>query len=149
MHQIPVPENGFSHEVKRLIQAGVLVHEFAHSIVNQEIWGQPADYSLMFPNGKRVPFRPWIGAFARAAEELPPISRYSSAYRNKDNKFPREGEAMVLGMPIAEELVESITAAILGFIVTPDGELTFEPFKHREEIHEATKAYLAARTITE
>lgn len=141
MHEIP--ENGFSNEVKRLVQAGVIVHELAHTIVNSELWNPDPEYRLTFPTGKAIPMRDWFAVFAQTAEQYPPISRYSSAYRNEDNTFLRQGESLVLGVGVNEELTDSIAAELLSFVVTSQG-LTFEPFKNHEELQKGVQAYLMA-----
>lgn len=143
-----IPENGFDTKVKRLIQAGVLVHEFAHTIVNVELWNPDPDYSLVFPGGNNaINMRDWFVAFLLATEEYSPITRYSATYRNQDNTYPRQGESVILGTAVNEELADSISAQLLGFAVQPKG-LTFEPFQDRPEIQHAIQMYLSARPST-
>jgi hypothetical protein len=136
-----MPENGFSDKVKRLVQAGVIVHELAHTVTAFDLWSQDPERQLVFPNGNVVFAAEWISAFANAAEEKISISRYASAYRDESNAFPRKGESLVIGAGVSEELAESITAKLLGFIFGPHG-LTFQPFKDREDICEGVQAYL-------
>ncbi len=140
-----IPENGYSKRVRRLVQAGVLVHELTHNIVGTELWNTDPEYRLVFPSGNLVLVRDWSATFARAVEQYPPISHYSSAYRDENNMFPRQNDALVIGVGVEEELVDSITAELLGFIVNSHG-LSFEPFKGREEIREDVRAYLAAQS---
>jgi hypothetical protein len=143
-----IPENGFSDAVKRLVQAGVIVHELAHTIEASDIFGTPSGHQLLSSTGQTVAARNWAGAFAEAAEQYTSISRYAAAYRDANNAFPREGGAMVIGVAVAEEIVDSITAELLGFIVAPQG-LTFEPFKGREELQRAIRAYMEAQLVTD
>jgi hypothetical protein len=141
LHEIP--ENGFSSEVKRLVQTGVLVHELAHTITNPELNERSPERALLLLPGKVMSAVEWITIFGQLAERYPPISRYSAAYRNIDGTFPQE-DGIYLGTPILEELVDSITAELLGYVVDGNG-LNFEPFKNREEIQDSIQEYLKAQ----
>jgi hypothetical protein len=142
-----IPENGFSDAVKRLVQAGVIVHELAHTVEASDIFGAPSGHQLLSSTGQTVAARDWAGAFAEASEQYPPISRYAAAYRDANNAFPRERDAMVIGVAVAEEIADSITAELFGLIMAPQG-LTFEPFKGREELQRGVRAYLEAPLVT-
>jgi hypothetical protein len=141
-----IPENGFSKSVRKLIQAGVFVHEMAHLVTTQDMWGERlADSTLTLTNGKTINTWEWMWHFAALAEAYPPISRYSSAYRNEEGHFPRNHTCqIIIGTGVSEELAEHITAHLLGFIVEPSGELTFEPFAGREDMQGFIQAYLEA-----
>lgn len=141
LHEIP--ENGFNYEVKRLVQAGVLIHELAHTIANPDLWEKGGTRQFILSGGRQVAAVDWIIEYAQIAERHLPISRYSSAYRNPDNTFPRQGEDY-LGVPILEELVDSMTSYLLGYVVRADG-ITFKPFENREVLKLKVEEYLMAQ----
>jgi len=143
-----IPENGFSQATKRLVQAGALIHEMAHTITDPELNETDPLKRLEFNSGRVVMARDWFSAFAELAETQPPISRYSAAYRNPDLTFPIDANGYYLGTPVVEEMVECINAELLGYIVNMGG-LTFEPFAGHGTRQVDIQRYLQARAVQE
>jgi hypothetical protein len=145
---LQIPDNGYNPGVRKIAQTKVLVHELAHSIVDPELLLDVSNFRLKL-DGEDQLVHPSIviEAFGHTAEDDLPISHYSSAYRNEDGTFPEDNRKMA----ISEELVESITAYILGFVVNPVGisapELTFRPFEGKEPLKTQIRQYLEAERV--
>lgn len=146
LNQVP-DTSGFSLEARRISQAKVFVHEAAHTIINPEfltVLKNEDDVIFIQPDGRTIGLLDFFAKFAETAEKYPPISNYSSNYRNPDNTF-KESD---LRYAIAEELCDSIAAYLLGFSVNPERpstpDLTFSPFAGREDVRNLVEDYLGA-----
>jgi hypothetical protein len=153
-----VPESsGFSREARQIAQTKAYVHEVAHMISRLE-WDVRAANIRLLKDGEQIDPRDFIIDFVEAAEEHPPISNYSAAYRDDEGEFffpdsdgldeeQRRQAIKDLEQAIGEELAECITAYLLGFTVAPDGEVSFDPFSDRPDVQEAVENYLNAKRI--
>lgn len=113
---LQLPGIGDLRTVTRIILVQGLVHEIAHSIV-APLWGNRYQIRM---GGKWLSGEESMLHFGHLVQRLgvPPISHYSSAYwRGQEliydpTTHPREARTQI---PLQEELVETIAAAILGF----------------------------------
>lgn len=133
-----VPE--LTKEVATIILSQAFVHEFAHTIVNPALYIN--GYRVLAD--KEVLTFDWIVEFANMAEKYPPISHYSSFYRGIGNKFESLDPNYDPLKAIAEELVESIAAFLLGSVYCDDEKRRFDPFCDRPDIKHFVGAFLNA-----
>jgi hypothetical protein len=124
-----IPDN-----VKKIIHAEGLIHEFAHTVTTQAFY---TDGVLHLPNKEVISGFDFMIRFAQAAENHPPISHYSSFYR-------KSGEEFKDSLAIEEEFVETVTARLLGFAYSNDPERRTDPLKDRPEIIEMVENFLNA-----
>jgi hypothetical protein len=137
---------GVGYEARRVAQVKTIVHELAHTILTAEFWLSNA--GLKVPDGAVVPALDFLLEFAASVQKYPPISRYSSAYRDHKGGFlqdPNNGE--VTRISIEEELAEEITAHLLGFVVDAEGQLSFRPFEGRGATEQTVSDYLNAERL--
>lgn len=131
-----IPRN-INPAVREIIHVQALTHEFAHTFITQ-LW--IPGYKLKLPDGALVNGFDFMVEFARATEEHPPISHYSSFYR-------KDGEEFKTRPAIEEELAEVIAARLLGFAYSDDTTRAFEPLQDRPEVVEIVDQFLNAREM--
>ena len=117
---------GVDKAVARIILAKSLIHEFAHTIVNQLWYVQ--GYALMI-SGQRQAGRDILTRFATLAREHTAISYYAEAYAPLPTFLDSANIMMVI-----EELCECIAAYIMGYSYCADYQRCLDPFGDRPEI---------------
>lgn len=136
-----IPGDIVSDEVRSVIHAQGLVHEIGHSIVAPAVYGDPV--MVRTSEGLEMDVYDIFMQFAKIAENFSPVSHYSSAYRDADNKFKRDkDDSNVLLTAISEEMVESMTARLLNFVSTNDESRVLDPFHDRPEIEKLIDQFL-------
>lgn len=124
-------------KVSKIVHLQALVHEFAHTIVDPALYIE--NYKLRLPNSRVVESLDFVlNEFAQEAERLDPISHYANAYRDVEGLFRKEAGLVA----ITEELVESITAHILGFSFREDESLRLNPLYDRPQIKQFVGDFL-------
>lgn len=145
LYELPDP---IPQPVKEIIHAQGLVHEYAHTIATQALYQE--DYRIKLPDktlpdgkkvkGEEVDGIEYLLGFAKVAEQYDPISHYSSFYRKPGEEFPSL-------VAIEEELVESITAWLLGFAYCGDDKRSLDPFEDRADVGEIIDNFLNAEEL--
>lgn len=136
-----IEPDAVSARARRVIEKWCMLHELGHTLVFPANYVE--GYSLQMPDGKVVHGADLMFEFASIAENHAPITRYSSFYREKDNKFG--GPFIATG--IDEELCESIAAHQMGFAFCGDEFRSFNPFNDRPEVKEFVSNFLNARVV--
>jgi hypothetical protein len=139
-----IPETAASTNVRRLVTAQGFIHEIAHSIAAVTTYG---DETLRMPNGKTVQGFNEIIKFSELTKNLPPISHYSSTYRNTEGKYEHPNAANTL-LAINEELAETIAAYIVGFSYCEDPKKQLDPFIDRPQVREFIENFLNAELVS-
>lgn len=135
-------------EVRSIITSQGLVHEIAHSIVISD-FNNYKGY-LKLPGGRVVESKALILEFGKLVDELKcgPISHYSSTYWSRGKCSIKSDKYRTA---IQEELVESITAHLLGFAfceTLPRRKgMGLDPFQDRPQVRDWIKDYLCARRV--
>jgi len=121
-----IDESACSHDVRKIIHAEGFVHELAHVLL------APAQYvgdcRIEMPDRRVLSGDECIEEFANLAEKHPPISSYSSNYR-EGHKF-----AGNLSTSISEEFAETVAAMLLGFSFCGDDSRSKAPLKDRADV---------------
>ncbi|MFA6529096.1 MAG: hypothetical protein WCT46_06190 [Candidatus Gracilibacteria bacterium] len=137
--------------IAKIITVQGLVHEIAHCVSAQIIWGD--DCNLAFKDGTLMDGTlmdgmSFIAKFCELTENLPSMSHYSGFYRNADGSYPggsNAQEVQKLLIAASEELAESITAYLLGFTYCEDNpERCLDPFKDRPMVRDLVAKFLEA-----
>ncbi len=137
MYQI----KGLDEDVRTIVHAQAFIHELVHTLTAPAIY---ADHRLRLPNNIVVSSLEFMTEFAKEAQKLPPITHYSSGYRNPDGSFKNNGP-QGYQIAISEEMCESAAAQLLGFAFTLNPQTRFEPLSDRLELRKQVYQFLNAR----
>ena len=130
-------------DIRLIAQVFACVHELAHTILTPE-W-RLLDVGLTWPDRRAIRSRTFVRGMARTALRHPPISRYAAAYRTRAGAYISDaGDPDVRLIACEEELADLIAAYLLGFTVTPAGQLDMRPFADREDQQHQISIFLAA-----
>jgi hypothetical protein len=139
IHSLTCPQS-----VQHIVHVEGFVHEVAHSIFAPAFYNN--NYLLKLSSGEIVSGFDWLGlVFGDAAEKYSPISHYAGVYRNADRSF--RNDTVKLGTSISEEMVECITAYLLGFVFCNEAKRRFDPFCDRPEIKQLIHDFLHAELV--
>ncbi len=95
---------------------------------------------------KRLSKQQAVSRFIEITDGLPAISSYSASYRVKNDRYPFSEEPRYSLLGVEEELVESITAYLLGYTVQLRGGkalFSVEPFADRPEVKDFISDYVS------
>lgn len=129
-----IPEAAVSDKVVvALITAEAAVHEDSHGVTANLMYG---DSFIKLPNGEVIHGQDFTtGVFGTLAEQHPPITHYSSQFRDKEGKFKDDGQ---LKVSIGEELAETWTVFSLDYGSGVLTDMRIDPLADRPELKRIT-----------
>ncbi len=138
--------DGITDEVRTIILAQGLLHEYAHSIAISLVYEE--DYKLQLGSttmdGPQV-----LETFATLTGGMDPMSHYSSVYRTDGGGYPSQDEDLnEWRVAVEEELVESIAAYLLGFVFCDREQRRMDPFEDRPAVRDFVEMFLAAHRVS-
>ena len=144
-----LPSDFTIKNIEAILIRQALIHELCHCLVNTA-WTLTTPKLLIGKeviDGEEVIIR-----FIRLMRGICPISRYSASYWQSHvfyNDDPNRLKDGTLLLHIEEEIVEAITAALLGHVFCKKGSTNthFKPFKDRPEILKWVEDFLNAQWV--
>ena len=130
--------------VRTIITIEGFVHEYAHSIIAPALYCE--GYNLRLSPERIIQGEALLSFFAEAAEQHPPISHYSSEYW-EDGRLRKNPDGSVSKTALNEELAETITAHLLGFVFCDDEKRRLDPLGDRPRVKELVDVFLNAELI--
>lgn len=146
-----LPANFASPEIESLMVRQAVIHELAHCLVGSA-WTLTTSKLIRY--GRVVDGEEAILRFIPLMRGICPISRYSASYWQSDEFYaedPNELKGRTLPIHIEEEIVEAITAALVGYAFCKKGSTNapFNPFKDRPWVFRWIEDFLNAKWLKE